>query len=166
MIVDLWSANTKLAINPSAVSDAPIVEVRRRALCRGRVRYRGLKEAAFVRGGRYGILIDFGLDIIEKKSACGASFNSKLTDPTMEATLGSLHRNARQTILQRSSSRISDVVRFGHATASAAKRLRSNRVRGSVGSVPRTLLVRAGRLQSLQQRLVETLRRLDLRGVT
>jgi hypothetical protein len=60
-----------------------------------------LKEAAFVRGGRYGISIDFGLEIIEKKSACVASFNSKLTDPTMEATLGSLYRNARLAILQR-----------------------------------------------------------------
>src|ERR1017187_2000537 len=37
---------------------------------------------------------------------------------------------------------------------------------GSVGLVPRTLMVGAGRLQSLQQRLVKTLRRLDLRGVT
>ena len=67
MIVDLWSANTKWARNPSAVSDAPIVEVRRRALCLGRVRYSGVNEAAFVRGGRYGISIDFGLEIIEKK---------------------------------------------------------------------------------------------------
>src|SRR5271157_424144 len=44
--------------NPSAISDAPIVEVRRRALCCGRVRYSGLNEAAFVCGGRYGISID------------------------------------------------------------------------------------------------------------
>ena len=123
MIVDLWSANTKWARNPSAVSDAPIVEVRRRALCLGRVRYSGVNEAAFVRGGRYGISIDFGLEIIEKKSTCVASFNSKLTDPTMEATLGSLYRNARQTILQRSSSRISDAVRFGQAVAQLVLRI-------------------------------------------
>src|SRR5271166_4179217 len=108
-----------------------IVEVRRRALRWERVRYSGLKEAAFVRGGRYGISIDFGLEIVGKKSTCGASFKSKFTDPTMEAKLGSPHRNPRQTILQGSWSRISDAVRFEHATASAAKRLRSNALLGS-----------------------------------
>ena len=36
-----------------------IVEVRRRALRWERVRYSGLKEAAFVRGGRGGALWDF-----------------------------------------------------------------------------------------------------------
>jgi hypothetical protein len=41
-----------------------------------------LKEAAFVRGGRYGSSIDFGLEIIEKKSTCSASFKSKFIDPT------------------------------------------------------------------------------------
>jgi hypothetical protein len=40
-----------------------------------RVRYSGLKEAAFVRGGRYGISIDFGLEVVERKSTCGASIN-------------------------------------------------------------------------------------------
>jgi hypothetical protein len=49
----------------------PIVEVRRWAPCCGRVRYSGLREAAFVRGGRYGILIDFGLEVIGRESTCG-----------------------------------------------------------------------------------------------
>ena len=37
----------------------PIVKVRRWAPCCGRVRYSGLKEAAFVRGGRGGALWGF-----------------------------------------------------------------------------------------------------------
>jgi hypothetical protein len=36
----------------------------------------------FVRGGRYGISIDFGLEVVEKKNICGASFKSKLIDLT------------------------------------------------------------------------------------
>jgi hypothetical protein len=31
----------------------------------------------FVRGGRYGISIDFRLEVIEKKSTCGGTFKSK-----------------------------------------------------------------------------------------
>jgi hypothetical protein len=41
----------------------------------------------FVRGGRYGISIDFGLDVVEKKSICGASFKSKFIDLTMKRRL-------------------------------------------------------------------------------
>jgi hypothetical protein len=41
----------------------------------------------FVRGGCYGISIDFGLEVIEKKSACGASFKSKFIDLTMKPRL-------------------------------------------------------------------------------
>jgi hypothetical protein len=82
----------------------------------------------FVRGGRYGISIDFGLEVIEEQSVCGAIFKSKFIDPTHEA------RAHDRLIVTRdepfcktdSQSRISDVASFGHATASAAKRLRSN----------------------------------------
>jgi hypothetical protein len=35
----------------------------------------------FVRGGRYGISIDFGLEVVEKQSICGAIFESKFIDP-------------------------------------------------------------------------------------
>jgi hypothetical protein len=35
------------------------------------------KGSRFVRGARYGISIDFGLKVVEKKSICGASFKSK-----------------------------------------------------------------------------------------
>jgi len=38
-----------------------------------------------VRGGRYGISIDFGLEVVEKKNACGASFKSKFIDLNHEA---------------------------------------------------------------------------------
>ena len=62
----------------SAVSDAPILEVRGWALCWERVRYSRLKEAAFVRGGRYGISIDFGLEVVGRKSSCGATVNLEL----------------------------------------------------------------------------------------
>jgi len=41
----------------------------------------------FVRGGRYGISIDFGSEVIEKKSICGASFKSKFIDLTMKPRL-------------------------------------------------------------------------------
>jgi hypothetical protein len=41
----------------------------------------------FVRGGRYGISIDFGLAVVEKNSICGASFKSKFIDLTMKPRL-------------------------------------------------------------------------------
>jgi hypothetical protein len=41
----------------------------------------------FVRGGRYGISIDFGLEVVEIKSTCGASFKSKFIDLTMKPRL-------------------------------------------------------------------------------
>jgi hypothetical protein len=41
----------------------------------------------FVRGGRHGISIDFGLEVIENKSTCGASFKSKFIDLTMKPRL-------------------------------------------------------------------------------
>ena len=44
----------------------------------GRFGYSGLKEAALVRGGRYGISIDFGLEVVGKKSTCGATVNLEL----------------------------------------------------------------------------------------
>jgi hypothetical protein len=31
----------------------------------------------FVRGGRYGISIDFGLEVVEKQSVCGTIFESE-----------------------------------------------------------------------------------------
>ena len=39
----------------------------------------------FVRGGRYGISIDFGLEVVEKKNICGANFKSKFIDLNHEA---------------------------------------------------------------------------------
>jgi hypothetical protein len=47
-----------------------------------RLRYSDLKEAACVRGGRYGISIDFGLEVVERET-----FKSKFIDPTMEPKL-------------------------------------------------------------------------------
>ena len=34
----------------------------------------------FVRGGRYGISIDFGLEVVEKQSACGTIFESEFIE--------------------------------------------------------------------------------------
>ena len=45
----------------------------------------------FVHGGRYGISIDFGLEVIEKQSVCGAIFKSKFIDPTMKPRLTADH---------------------------------------------------------------------------
>jgi hypothetical protein len=41
-----------------------------------------LEGSRFVRGGRYGISIDFGLQLVEKESTCGASFRWKFIDLT------------------------------------------------------------------------------------
>jgi hypothetical protein len=45
------------------------------------------KGSRFVRGGRYGISIDFGLEVVEKKNICGARFKSKFIDLTMKPRL-------------------------------------------------------------------------------
>jgi len=59
-----------------------------------------LEGTRFVRGGRYGMSIDSGLEVVEKESTCGATFKPKLIDLTMRPKLTTPHRNARQSILQ------------------------------------------------------------------
>jgi hypothetical protein len=39
-----------------------------------------LEGSRFVRGGRYGISIDFGLEVVEKQSACGTIFESEFIE--------------------------------------------------------------------------------------
>jgi len=46
-----------------------------------------LEGSRFVRGGRYGISIDFGLEVIEKQRVCGAIFKSKFIHPTIKPKL-------------------------------------------------------------------------------
>jgi len=46
-----------------------------------------IEGSRFVRGGRYGISIDFGLEVIEKESTCEAIFESKLIDLTTKPKL-------------------------------------------------------------------------------
>jgi len=41
----------------------------------------------FVRGGRFGISIDFGLEVVEKQSVSGAIIKSTFSDPTMKPGL-------------------------------------------------------------------------------
>jgi hypothetical protein len=43
----------------------------------------------FVRGGRYGISIDFGLEVVEKQSVCGTIFESKFIELTKNLKLTS-----------------------------------------------------------------------------
>jgi hypothetical protein len=40
-----------------------------------------------VRGGLYGISIDFGLEVVEKQSVCGTTFESKFTELTKKLKL-------------------------------------------------------------------------------
>ena len=41
----------------------------------------------FVRGGRYGISIDFGLEVIEKQRVCGTIFESEFIELTKKLKL-------------------------------------------------------------------------------
>jgi hypothetical protein len=59
-----------------------------------------LEGSRFVRGGRYGISIDFGLEVVETQSVCGTIFESEFIELTKKLTLRMPHRNARETILQ------------------------------------------------------------------
>jgi hypothetical protein len=40
-----------------------------------------------VRGGRYGISIDFGLEVVEKENTCWETFKSKFIDLTIKPRL-------------------------------------------------------------------------------
>jgi hypothetical protein len=66
-----------------AVSEAPKSEKAAVLMCGGAFRYSDLKEAAFVRGGRYGISIDFGLQVVGNNSTC-SMLKSKLIDTNMK----------------------------------------------------------------------------------
>jgi hypothetical protein len=70
-----------------AVSEAPLRGSMNQVGVWRRLRYSDLKEAACVRGGRYGISIDFGLEVVERLRTCGETFKSKFIDPTMEPKL-------------------------------------------------------------------------------
>ena len=70
--------NRTLVRNPSTGLDAPHSRSPQVVSVLGRVRYSGLKEAAFVRGERYGISIDFGLEAVGRQSTHGAAVNLEL----------------------------------------------------------------------------------------
>jgi hypothetical protein len=60
-----------------------------------------LKEAAFVRGGRYGMSIDFGLEVVGKTGSCVTTLKSKFSDISIKP--GSTIRfivNPTRTIFQ------------------------------------------------------------------
>ena len=46
-----------------------------------------LEGSRFVRGGRYGISIDFGLEVVEKQSVCGTIFESEFIELTKKLKL-------------------------------------------------------------------------------
>jgi hypothetical protein len=60
-----------------------------------------LEGSRFVPGGRYGISIDCGLEVVEKQSVCGTIFESEFIELTKKRS-SRLPRNARQTILEES----------------------------------------------------------------
>jgi hypothetical protein len=98
---------------------------------RGSLSIQPFEGSRFVRGGRYGISIDFGLEVVEKKNICGASFKSKFIDLTMKPRLDRVMvtrdrpfcktRDADAGVLFVCTSRISDAACFEHAIASAAE---------------------------------------------
>ena len=91
-----------------------------------------LEGRRFVRGGRYGISIDFGLEVVEKENTCGATFKSIFLDLNHQALAHDRLVVTRDRLfLQDPSTRISDVACSRHALASATKRLRSNGLSGS-----------------------------------
>jgi hypothetical protein len=53
----------------------------------GAVSIGSFEGSRFVRGGRYGISIDFGLEVVEKENACWEIFKSKFVDLTMKRKL-------------------------------------------------------------------------------
>jgi hypothetical protein len=46
-----------------------------------------LEGSRFVRGGRYGISIDFGLEVVEKQSVCNAIFEAEFIERTKKHKL-------------------------------------------------------------------------------
>jgi len=46
-----------------------------------------LEGSRFVRGGRYGISIDFGLEVVEKQNACSTIFESEFIELTKNRKL-------------------------------------------------------------------------------
>ena len=53
----------------------------------GAVSIGSFEGSRFVRGGRYGVSIDFGLEVVEKENACWETFKSKFVDLTMKRKL-------------------------------------------------------------------------------
>jgi hypothetical protein len=96
---------------------------------RGSLSIQPFEGSRFVRGGRYGISIDFSLEVVEKKNICGASFKSKFIDLTMKPRLDRVMvtrdrpfcKTRDAGVLFVCTSRISDAACFEHAIASAAE---------------------------------------------
>ena len=70
-----------------AVSEASEREKGSPILMGGEFLIQRLEGSRFVRGGRYGISIDFGLEVAERESTCGKTFKSKFIDLTMKRRL-------------------------------------------------------------------------------
>ena len=76
----------ELSRDASAVSDAPHQKSPGRFVTWCGARPIQLFEGSrFVRGGRYGISIDFGLEVVERKNACGSTSISKFHRSNQEA---------------------------------------------------------------------------------
>jgi hypothetical protein len=81
------SAIRKLSRNVRAVSEANRATGSVGLDLRTSLSIQPFEGSRFVRGARYGISIDFSLEVVEKKSICGASFKSKFIDLTMKSRL-------------------------------------------------------------------------------
>ena len=108
-----------------AVSEAPEREEDSTVLdVWGRFRYSDLKEAALFAADAMGFQSTLVRKLLKSSVFAARSSNRNSLNEPRSSSSRSPHRNALQTILQDSESRISDVASFGHAIASAAKRLR------------------------------------------
>jgi hypothetical protein len=58
-----------------------------RVLSTGAVSIGSFEGSRFVRGGRYGISIDFGLEVVENENTCWGTLKSKFIDLTITPRL-------------------------------------------------------------------------------
>ena len=76
-----------IPINVRALSEATSATVSVRLDLRSSLSIQLFEGSRFVRGGRYGISIDFGLEVIEKRSVCGTIFESEFIELTKKLKL-------------------------------------------------------------------------------
>jgi hypothetical protein len=71
----------------SCIGSEPARQFRLVWISEVRFRLQPFEGSRFVRGGRYGISIDFGLEVIEKQRVCGTIFESEFIELTKKLKL-------------------------------------------------------------------------------